>query len=93
MFALVHAWRESGLSRSAFCERHKLKVTTFAYWVTRKNKADQSEGGFLPVEVSGVDAKASQVQIHYPNGLRVSLACGDVSVIHALIRLYDSCSA
>jgi hypothetical protein len=31
----VRAWRASGLSRTAYCQRHDLEVNTFHHWVAR----------------------------------------------------------
>ena len=35
----VHSWRVSGLSRTAFCERHGLNPCTFHQWVARSRRA------------------------------------------------------
>ncbi|MDW5419134.1 hypothetical protein R6242_21405 [Iodobacter sp. CM08] len=35
----VAQWRESGLSQSAFCRLHHLKLATFGYWIARSNKS------------------------------------------------------
>ena len=51
MFPLVESWRESGKTRKEFYDEHHMKVSTFAYWVTRKNKAAGSGRGFLPKAV------------------------------------------
>jgi hypothetical protein len=39
----VAAWRASGLSCGAFCEREALKLTTFDYWRTQLAAAGQGE--------------------------------------------------
>lgn len=87
MFALVDAWRESNKKRKVFCDEHRIKVSTFGYWVTRKTKAERSGGGFLPIDVSGSSQTVTSVDIHYPNGIRLSLPAGDVALISKLIRL------
>ncbi|MGF1671026.1 MAG: IS66 family insertion sequence element accessory protein TnpB [Balneolaceae bacterium] len=68
MFSLVEAWRESGKSRKEFCSQRQMKVSTFAYWITRKNKTDHTGQGFLPVDVSVDGERKGSVEIHYPNG-------------------------
>jgi hypothetical protein len=35
----VAQWRESGLSQSAFCRLHHLKLATFSYWIARSNES------------------------------------------------------
>lgn len=89
MFALVDAWRESGKKRKEFCDEHRIKVSTFAYWVTRRNKAEHPGSGFLPIDVFRRSGQtATSVEIHYPNGIRLSLPAGDVALIGELIRMY-----
>ncbi len=88
MFALIEAWRESGKTRKQFCGEQNMKVSTFAYWITRKNKDIGSVKGFLPVDVSETGQSKSTVEIHYPNGVRLTVPVGDVTMISTLIRLY-----
>jgi len=88
MFALVASWRESGKTRKQFCSEHHMKISTFAYWITRKNKAIGSGQGFLRVDVSGGAGQSKdRVEIHYPNGVRLTAPAGDVPLIRTLIRL------
>lgn len=97
MFALVEAWRESGKTRKQFCNDHNIKVSTFAYWITRKHKIERSGNGqgheysppgFLSVDVSGSGHRTTSVDIHYPNGVRLSVPMGETALISDLIRLY-----
>jgi hypothetical protein len=34
----ILAWRASGLSQVAYCTRHGLKLTTFAYWLGKARR-------------------------------------------------------
>lgn len=87
MFALVDAWRESGMKRKEYCRIHHIKVSTFSYWVTRKNKTERGGEGFLRVDVCGTGERKDSVEIHYPNGVRLSVPVGHVALISTLIRL------
>ena len=40
----VHSWRASGLSRTAFCERHGLNPNTFHRWVARARQTLRKAG-------------------------------------------------
>jgi hypothetical protein len=40
----VRAWRASGLSRAAYCERHSLGPRTFHHWVARSRQAFRKAG-------------------------------------------------
>lgn len=37
----IRAWRESGLSQTAYCNRHGLKLANLAYWLGKQRKADE----------------------------------------------------
>jgi len=87
MFDLVTTWRESGKTRKQFCSEHHIKVSTFAYWVTRKNKTVAATQGFMPVDVSGAGQTKDRVEIHYPNGVRLTAPARDLALISTLIRL------
>ena len=89
MFALIDQWRASGQRRDEFCRQHQIKVSTFSYWVTRKNRADKEHpGGFVRIETSGSSPSQDLVEIIYPNGVRLSVAGTNQSLISRLIRIW-----
>lgn len=79
----IEMWQESGLTQQQFCGREKLSVKTFGNWL---KKYREEEGGkepgveasntFIPVELPGTvglpPAGASQIEITYPGGIRVT---------------------
>jgi len=86
MFALVDQWKESGQTQKAFAEQAGIKAATFAYWVGRKKRSEQgSRGGFARVDVSG--GATGRLEIHYPNGVKVSAEQWDLKLISQLIAL------
>jgi len=47
-------WRDSGLSKTAYAQRHSLSYQQMAYWSNKKDLVDEQEvalGGFVPVSV------------------------------------------
>jgi len=89
MFALIDQWRASGQRRDEFCRQHQIKVSTFSYWVTRKNRADKDNpGGFIRIETSGSSPSQDLVEIIYPNGVRLRIGGVNRSVISSLIRAW-----
>lgn len=40
----LRAWRGSGLSQIAYCDRHGLKVASLAYWLGKQRKAAARPG-------------------------------------------------
>lgn len=37
----IRAWRASGLSQIAYCDRHGLKLANLAYWLGKQRKANE----------------------------------------------------
>jgi len=37
-------YKQSGLSRRAFCKKHNLKLSTLGYWLSRLGKQDKKRG-------------------------------------------------
>lgn len=66
----VHAWRESGLTRPAYCREHGLKYGTFMSWFKLEpEKSATNEGTFVALS-NGPDI-SGLVDIQFPNGIRV----------------------
>ena len=87
MFSLVDAYRASGQTRPVFCREHGLSVSTLAYWVTRKNKADRPAGGFT--ELISSSPTGPLLELTYPNGVRLAVESADLGLVARLIGLAD----
>jgi len=89
MFSLIKKHEESNISARAFYRQHNLPEHIFYYWRRKYKEAHGlSEKGFLPVEIGPpvlppVNELRGGVQIHYPNGVQITL---DNSVSIARIR-------
>lgn len=77
----VEEQRISGLTVRAFCQRHQLREPSFYFW--RRTLADRDrpaaspvEPAFVPVEVTPSPRPAAVVEVHLPNGTRVSVTPG-----------------
>jgi len=84
MFNLVESWKDSGLSRSAFCEQEGITVFKFNYWAAKKRKAELTPGGFTRLDPP---ASASAYEILYPNGVRLSVKSADLGTLSQLLKL------
>ena len=74
--AHVAAWRQSGLSRSAYCRQQRLNYNTFVTWIEAEAPAPAA-GNFI--ELSAPAAEAGVLRIEFPNGIRLEYR-GEVSV-------------
>lgn len=86
MKAEVERWRESGLTQKEFSEQLGMKVATFAYWVSRSKEAEKKKG-FIPLG-PGQNFSASEMEITYPNGVRLKVGGSDLRILSQLIHLY-----
>ena len=78
----VERWRQSGLSQREFCQQLGMKVATFGYWVSRCK--EEKKTGFVRLAPAG----APELEVTYPNGVRLKIPAGDLSLLSKLIRLY-----
>ena len=62
----IKAWRTSGLSRNAYCQREGLKPTTFDYW-RPLIVSDQAEVKMVKQAVSGNDITLVPIAVDPPD--------------------------
>jgi len=86
MKAEVERWRQSGLSQRAFAEELGMKLATFSYWVSRTKEAEKKRG-FIPL-LPGQNFSTSEMEITYPNGVRLKVGGSDLKILSQLIHLY-----
>ena len=74
------AWRDSGLSQSAYCRRHGLSLPCFGYWRSKLHAAWSppalSENALLPIVVAEVAMSDDRIEVALPNGLQVRVSVG-----------------
>ena len=100
MFLAIELWQESGLSQRKFCNREKLSLQTFGYWLRkyRNEKLGPTEENppetFIPVKVPGTRIKgpsllsSANIEISFPNGVRLSCPAGvDIAQLKTLINI------
>jgi len=85
MKAEVERWRQSGLTQKEFSQQLGMKVATFAYWVSR-SKEEKSTGS-VPLRPGQRDLPGD-IEITYPNGVRLKVSSSDPGILSRLIHLY-----
>jgi hypothetical protein len=73
--AHVVRWRTSGLSRSAYCEQHGLKLHCLVYWIKRCPPESAISPALTLVRASVVSIAATPMPLvlECPNGSRLQL--------------------
>jgi hypothetical protein len=84
-------YRNGGLSRRAFCQRFKLKLSTLDYWFARVR---HEGGGQELVELKGIagdSAGTSSLTLVTAEGIRLEISLGcDMGLLAEVVRLLGS---
>ncbi|MEI7501538.1 MAG: hypothetical protein WCK84_13960 [Bacteroidota bacterium] len=85
----IQCWKESGQSQKQFCLTNNLRFHTFYYWLKKDRKQiNPLTGGFIPIRVQGLATNTdSNIEIQYPNGVRILVPSMDIQFIGHLVRL------
>lgn len=86
MFKLIEDYQNSGKSQKEFCGEAGIKPSTFSYWVRKKRLKETSENGFIKIDTSS--ASLENLEICYPNGVKIKINRKDIALINQLIRIY-----
>lgn len=89
MLLLMKEFENSGLSQKEFSGSKNIGFHKFNYWY-RKLKREQEElSGFVRVDTGKTTSHGgSQLELIYPNGVKLKVDCGDLPLLSQLIRLY-----
>jgi hypothetical protein len=72
-FEHIQGWRASGLSQSAYCALHGLKIASLGYWISR-DKAARVPLTLVPVSVAASAVRAGEgLVLHSPSGWSLSV--------------------
>lgn len=82
----IQAWRESGVSQTAYCRQNDLKMHRWWYWRKRISQSSDSEITFVPLNFSSGKIHRAGVNVVTPNGYRIEVDHGfDFSKLRQLI--------
>ena len=95
-FAFVKSCIESGMVKKLYCKEHGISSATFYNWHKKYRETELSnDEKFIPVVISSLAkqpektvAKHIEIEISYPNGVRVKLNQEmDLPMLRSLISL------
>jgi len=89
-FSLFEEWEGSQMSQEKFCKSKGIKKSTFGYWRKKHIKSQiPDQGTPLAGSFIALETPIGQMEIIYPNGVRVQVPTGSTAqALSALIRLY-----
>ena len=87
----INQWRESGLSKKAYCEQFSLAYQQMVYWCAKstnmKNKEKKPSSDFVAITMKPATQSVSGLRIQLPNGTIVEGIDGhSVSLVGKLIE-------
>ena len=88
MFELVEDCLRSGKTQKEYSQQAGVGYAKFNYWACKYRKQQPSTAaGFMNIDILPVSA-SRELEICYPNGVRLKATGEDLSLISQLIRLY-----
>lgn len=77
------------MNNKTFCEQHGIGQAMFYYWKKKYIQSQSThERKFIPVRINDTQVQTGEIEICYPNGVRLKLPQGiDLSVIRSFIGL------
>jgi hypothetical protein len=90
MALLMEEFADSGQSQKEFSASRGIALPTFNYWFRKLRKENNEEApGFVRMETGAAPSPAGeQLELVYPNGVRLKTASRDLSLIAGLVGLY-----
>lgn len=90
MLLLMKEFESSGLTQKEFSASKDLGFHKFNYWYRKLKREKQASPGFVLVDTGSRVASivGDPLEVVYPNGVKLKVACGDLSLLSRLIRLY-----
>ena len=83
-------FRRSGLTRRAFCARHRLKISTLDYWFSRIRGMESAQG-LVEVKPQGITAVRSCLEVVVAEKYRIEIRHGfDAQLFAELIKALES---
>ena len=89
MYELVEDYLRSGKTQREYSLQAGIGKAKFNYWVCKyKRQQEDPSVGFIKIETASAMEQDQELEILYPNGVRLKAGGADLSLISQLIRLY-----
>ena len=85
----VQGWQQSAVSQKEYCRENNLSYHTFIYWIQKiRHNHIPVEQSFIAVQPNQqVTSLPQELEIAYPNGVRLRIPSTDIQLIGQLLRL------
>ena len=85
----VLTWKQGKETQLEYCRQNNLAYHKFIYWLSKfRSRQNALEPGFITVQMNRpVHSTVPELEIAYPNGVRIRVPSGDIQFIGQLIRI------
>ncbi len=84
----IQVWKESKQTQKDYCLENNLPYSKFIYWMNKVRRKQNPIEAFIPVHIDHqVQPLSLDLEIAYPNGVRLRVPSDDIQFIGQLIRL------
>ena len=86
----IQSWQQSNQSQQQYCRENNLTYHKFVYWISKiRRHQTPADEVFIPVGMKKSSTFIpADVEITYPNGVRLRVAPGSMEIVGRLIRLF-----
>ena len=89
MYQLVEDYQNSGKTQKEYSREAGIGYAKFNYWVCKyRARHPSSATGFIKIETLQDKQQPQDLEVLYPNGVKLKVTGADLSLISQLIRLY-----
>lgn len=89
MLKLAEEFLVSGVTQKEFCQKAGIKPSTFSYWMKKVRSRDRvASGGFIKISTEKTPSQAQELELSYPNGVKVKISTSEIALISRLVKLY-----
>lgn len=87
----IQLWRESQLTRHAFCKEHKLNTVTFSNWLNKIN-ALSAKAKTEVIQLSHAPTSPPRVEFQLPNQTKIIIEnCHDAEFVISILKGIIEC--
>jgi hypothetical protein len=91
MILLIEEFKISGQSQKDFSASKGMGFHKFNYWYRKLNteRENANPSGFIRLDTAKAESAVfGQLELEYPNGVKLKISSGDLSLVSHLVTLY-----
>ena len=90
MALLIEEFTASGQTQKEFSASKGIAFPTFNYWFRKlkPQEQEQQSSGFVRIDTANFSGGDGQLELVYPNGVKLRMGTTDLSLVSRLIHLY-----